>query len=113
MRTYAQPIPSIDLPADTVGAAIIATTGANVSADWPSGAKVARFAGTGGFYLNPWSTGAVIPTTFSGGSTVSTGRTFFNPLEQPRTLQIPGDSTGYSLTAAVAGTIITSEFWNK
>lgn len=112
MRTYAQPIPSIDLPADTVGAAIIATTGANVSADWPSGAKVARFSGTVPFYLNAYSTGAAIPSTFSGGSTSSTGRNTYNPVEVPRTLQIPGDSTGYSVCAPTVG-VITTEFWNK
>ena len=112
MRTYARPIPDIDTPADTVGAVIVSTALAVVSNDWPSGAKVARFAGSIGYYVNAFTTGASVPSTAQSGSTSSTGRSVYQPPETPRTLQIPGDSTGYSITSPSSG-VITAEFWSK
>lgn len=114
MRGYGIVNPNLDIPtpADTVGAAIVTTALAVVSGNWPANAQIGRFSSSNPFMLNMWSTGAAVPTTNSSGSTASTGRSVAVVPGQNGLFQVPGDSTGYSLTAGSSGHI-TTEFWSK
>ena len=102
------------LAPDTVGTAIITTAAAPVALDYPSGAQMVRFSSTGPFYPNHGSTGVNIPSTNSGGTTASSGQNILQPggNQASPIYQIPGGSTGFSLTAPASG-VITAEFWRK
>lgn len=99
----------IPIPPDTVGLSIVTTAGAIVAQDWPSSAaEYVLFAGTMDFYANFRTTAANVPTTNSTGTTASSGLNELNPGLR----QIPGDSTGYSISAPTSG-LVTASFWSK
>jgi hypothetical protein len=111
MRPYGalNPIDQIPQIPDTVGAAIISSAGAIVTADWPPGVGLAFFNSSGDFWVNFRSTGVAQPSTNSAGTTLSSGMNVLNPgIRQVST----GDSTGYSVTAGTSGPI-SIEFWKK
>ena len=102
------PTDGIPVPSDTFGSAIISTAGAVVAQDWPTNAKMVAISAPMNFWMNWRSTGVNVPTTNSTGTTLSSGCNELNPTVR----QIPGDSTGYSLTAASSGAI-SLQFWRK
>lgn len=112
MLTYAKPIQNLELPADTVGVVIISTAGAVVAQDWPSGSKVAQFTAPVGFYLNVNTTSVAVPTTNQAGSTAPASGNVYVPPNLPKSFQIPGGSSGYSITGGSSG-VVSAEFWSK
>lgn len=97
---------------DTCGSVIITAAAAVVAQDYPSGAHIVRFSGTMNFYVNFGTTSVTIPSTNQSGTTASSG---LNELMQggwPEYRQVPGSSTGYSITAPTSG-VITASFWKK
>ena len=112
MRYYGARSPTelIPVPPDTIGVAIITTAGAVVAQDWPDGAHIVTFGATMSFYANLGTTAANIPSTNSSGTTASSGLNEYVP--PGLTYQIPGASTGYSLTSPTSG-VITLSFWSK
>ncbi len=112
MRVYGalNPTNLIPIPPDTVGIAVITTAAAIVAQDYPSNAQMVAFGSTMEFWANMLSTKANIPSTNSAGTTVSSG---LNEYLSPGAIyQIPGGSTGYSLTAPTSG-VISMSFWKK
>lgn len=97
---------------ETLGIAVITTAEAVVAQDWATGAQLVHFNVHADSWLNPWSTAVNIPTTNSSGTTVSSGQSFLLKPGHEHVFQIPGASTGYSLTAATSG-VISIEFWRK
>lgn len=97
---------------DTLGVAVITTAGAVVAQDWPTSAQLVHFNVHADSWLNPWSTAVNIPTTNSSGTTVSSGQNVLLKAGHEHVFQIPGISTGYSVTAATSGVIGVS-FWRK
>lgn len=102
------PTDQIPVPSDTFGAAIISSALAVVTADWPSGAKMIALSGTVNFWVNWRSTAAHVPSTNSPGTTLSSEANELNPTVR----QIPGDSTGYSITGPSSG-VVGLQFWKK
>ncbi|HEX6992366.1 MAG TPA: hypothetical protein VF151_10790 [Gemmatimonadales bacterium] len=95
---------------DTVDTIILAA-GVAQAADWPTGTHIARLTavttGAGGpmrSYFNAYSTKAAIPASGSSASTTGAGGTGVNmPVLNERTIQIPGNSTGYSVVSPTSG----------
>lgn len=112
MRAYGvlHPTDLVPVPPDTVGVAIISTALAVVAQDWPSGAQIVTFGATMSFYANLGTTSVNVPSTNQSGTTVSSGLNEYVP--PGATYQIPGASTGYSLTSPTSG-VITMSFWRK
>jgi hypothetical protein len=110
MRAFGSLHPTEQIPVipDTMGSFIISSAGAVITTDWPAGAEIVAFSGEGNFYVNWLSTGARVPTTNSSGTTLSSDANELNPSVR----QIPGASTGYSLTGASSG-VVTAAFWGK
>jgi hypothetical protein len=106
------PVWGSPVAADTLGAAIITTAGAVVAQDWSSGAGMVHFNVHADSWCNFWSTSVNIPTTNSAGTTVSSGQNVLLKAGHEHVYQIPGVSTGYSLTAATSG-VISIELWKK
>lgn len=109
MNTFGTNPTLYPVAADTIGNAIISTAAAVVAQDWPDGAGMVHFNCMVDSWANFYSTGVAIPTTNSAGSTsgsvlLKAGHAHF--------YQIPGVSTGYSLTA-VTSSVINIEFWKK
>lgn len=88
------------------------------AADWPVGAEIARLTGVttlGGafaFYFNDGSTKAssAADSSFTSGTSQSSGLNSY--IVGSRDFQIPGTSTGFSLSAASSG-IVSVECWGK
>lgn len=97
---------------DTLGVAIISTAAAVVAQDWPTDAGMVHFNVHADSWLNAWSTSVAIPTTNSAGTTSSTGQNLLLKAGHEHIFQIPGVSTGYSVTAATSG-VIGIAFWKK
>lgn len=110
MRPFGALNPTDQIPVmpDTMGAAIVSSALAVVALDYPAGAHLIALSGEMDFVVNYFSTGVNIPTTNSGGTTASSGLNEMNPTIR----QIPGGSTGYSLTARTSG-VVTTAFWRK
>lgn len=110
MRAYGSLNPKQDIPSpsDTFGSIIISSAGAVQASDWPTGAKRVAFSGEMNFYVNWASTKANIPTTFSSGTTVSSGMNELNPGVRNISTDL---STGYSIIAPTSG-VITAQFWS-
>lgn len=97
---------------DTCGSVIITTAAAVVAQDYPTGAHIVRFSGTMNFYVNYSTTSVSIPSTNSSGTTASSGLNELMQAGWPEYRQVPGSSTGYSITAPTSG-VITASFWKK
>lgn len=97
---------------DTVGNAIISTAAAIVAQDWPTGGQLVHFNCTADSWVNLYSTGVTIPTTNSAGTTASSGLAVLLKAGHEHVYQVPGASTGYSITAATSG-VVNIEFWRK
>lgn len=97
---------------DTVGAVVISSAGAVVAQDWPSGAQIVHFDLNINVWANLWSTAVSIPTTNSAGTTVSSGQNIAMRTGHDHVFQIPGESTGYSITSLTSGEIAI-QFWRK
>lgn len=102
------PTDLIPVPPDTVGVAEISSAGAVVAQGWPTNAHIVAFGSTQNFWADMGSTGVAIRAASSAGSTAIPSEI----LRDGTFYQIPGTSTGYSLTAEAAGTI-TLSFWAK
>ena len=98
----------IPVPPDTVAVAVVSSAGAVVAQDWPTGAEIVAFGSTQNFWLDMGSTSVAIPAASTAGSTAAPSEL----LRDGTFYQIPGDSTGYSLTAGAAATISLS-FWKR
>lgn len=121
MRLYGtlHPTERASMPPDTcVTLAPAANTGA--AADWPAGANMVTLSGltTAGaqlnFYVNMHSTNAAYPgagtTSATASSAGSTGISI--PIQGVRTMQIPGDSTGFSVITPTSG-LVHAEVWKR
>ena len=113
MRAIGTLHPTDSVPAfpDNVGIAVISSAGAVVAFDWPTGANLVGFDGHAAFYLHPRTTGVAVPTTSQAGSTSQNLSMRMNQAHDAL-YQIPGDSTGYSVTAETTG-VIGMCFWRK
>lgn len=118
MRAYSAQNPhGVPVPADIM-ANYVMTAGTGQAADWPDGANVVRFRGatTAGaayaFAVNMLSTQAVWPAATVTATSDSTGRNTIVPAGNDLTLQVPSDSTGFSLIGGTSG-IVSIEFWTK
>lgn len=115
MRSFGalQPTSLIPVPPDTVGAAVVSSAGAVVALDYPTDADgkvpgIVCIGSTAGCWVDMESTGVAIPSASSKGTTSS--RNEFIP---PGTYyQIPGSSTGLSITANSAAKVSLS-YWRK
>ena len=110
MRPYGalHPTELIPVPPDTVGVANISTALAVAAFDFPSGADLVAFGSTANFWCDMQSTSVAIPTTTENGST----SVLSEYLRDGVMYQIPGDSTGGSITAASSG-IISLSYWSR
>lgn len=110
-------IDQIPLPADTMANHVM-TAGTGQAANWPTGAQLVRFSGAttaGGVYafaVNMVSTKATWPAATVTATTDSTGLNILVPAGKHMTLQVPSDSTGFSIIGGSSG-LISVEFWKK
>lgn len=112
---------NIPFAPNLIGAAIITTAGAVVTADWP-GASASGLASTSPRFvefdaqqviaINLSSTNAAIPTTNSAGTTASSGRNIVQAAGHQHIYRIPQTSTGYSVTAPTSGAV-SILFWHE
>jgi hypothetical protein len=110
MRTIGlmHPTDLIPVPPDTVGTAVISSASAVVALDYPDDAHLVRFGSTAGFWLDMESTSVAIPTASSKGTTAARNEY----VESGMYYQIPGDSTGLSITAATSG-VVSLSYWRR
>lgn len=98
----------IPVPPDTVGSVSVTSAGAVVALDFPTGATIVCFGSETNFWCDMESTSVAIPAVSSAGTTATRSEY----LRDGTFYQIPGASTGFSITAATSGVISTS-FWSK
>ena len=111
MRSFGSMHPTdlIPVPPDTVGVAVVSSASAVVSQDIPSGAEMVVFGSPANFWCRIGSTGVAIPSASTAGSSGGNPSEF---LRDGTTYQIPGGSTGLSISAT-AGMTISLSYWGK
>lgn len=112
------PTDGVPVFADTVASVIGSTAGKVVAQDWYSSTTpssrphIVTITANVACYFNDGSTKVTAPSTDSAGTTESSGRNLYIPANTPRTYQVLGDSTGYSMQFPTSG-IAVLEFFRK